>query len=190
MPQRGQFIGRTRARTRPRPACSARGFVAASRGGSVDSESDVPRAPGSSARRRTTKEARLLASRIQAGSMSSHRDRRSPRWRRARPQPHRGSAPCRTRTAAGGHQPPARVAPDLEERQRQRACHALGHRAGVHPVAVVDAGDHDVQLLEDGVRVVERAVSQDVGLRPAQDPDAVASCAVRSRPTGARGDRA
>ena len=58
--------------------------------------------------------------------------------------------------------------PDLEARVRHGAGEPAGHRVGAHAVAVVNARDHHVQPLEDGVGIVQRAVGEDVRLRPPQ----------------------
>jgi hypothetical protein len=64
-----------------------------------------------------------------------------------------------------------RVPPHLEDGMAERPDQPPGHLARIHRVAVVDARDHDVELLEDRVGIVERPVAQDVALGTAQDAD-------------------
>jgi hypothetical protein len=44
--------------------------------------------------------------------------------------------------------------------------HPRCHRRGRHPQLRVHAGDHDVELAEQLIRLVERAVLEDVDLDP------------------------
>jgi hypothetical protein len=64
------------------------------------------------------------------------------------------------------------VSPDLEERVPHRAHEPSRHVARIEAVAVVDAGDHDVEPREYRVGKVERAVAQDVALGAAEQADA------------------
>ena len=71
---------------------------------------------------------------------------------------------------AGQHVAAEGVAPDLELGPAHGGHDAPRHLVGVHLVAVVHAGHDHVELLEDGVGVVERPVGQDVRFRAAQQP--------------------
>jgi hypothetical protein len=68
---------------------------------------------------------------------------------------------------------PGRVADRVDQRMLDGGDHALGHLVLAHPERGVDGRDHPVELLEHGVLVVQRAVGEDVGLGPDQQPDPV-----------------
>ena len=54
-------------------------------------------------------------------------------------------------------------------RAADRGDHAVGHRPGRHPQLRVHAGDHHVELAEQVVALVERAVVEDVDFDSGQD---------------------
>ena len=60
--------------------------------------------------------------------------------------------------------PAGAVAEDVGPRVADRADHPPGHRGGVHPQLGVHAGDPDVELGQQLVVLVERAVVEDVDL--------------------------
>ena len=61
-----------------------------------------------------------------------------------------------------------RVAPDLEDRQLERAQQPLGHLFGVHLVARMNTRDDDIELLQKMIGIVERAVFENVRFGPFQ----------------------
>jgi len=63
------------------------------------------------------------------------------------------------------------MAEDVDVRIGDRSHHALGHLLAAHPQLAVHAGDHDIELREDRVAVVERAVLQDVDLDAGEDAE-------------------
>jgi hypothetical protein len=68
-------------------------------------------------------------------------------------------------------QPASGVADGVHQRMLDRGDHALGHRLLAHPEGGVHAGDQPVELAQQLVLVIERAVGEDVDLAPRQQLD-------------------
>ena len=84
---------------------------------------------------------------------------------------HRFGVELRLRPPAAAEEPPCAVPQDVYERVTHGGQHPRGHRGGVHPQLRMHAGDHDIQLREQIVALVERAVIQDVHLYARQDAE-------------------
>src|SRR5581483_11296560 len=77
----------------------------------------------------------------------------------------------RLRAAATDDYPAGAVAEHVGMRVPDGGDHPLGHRRGWHPQLGMHAGHHDVELPEQFVRLVERAVIEDVDLDTGQDAE-------------------
>jgi hypothetical protein len=66
---------------------------------------------------------------------------------------------------------PERMSPNLEDGVTDRTQHAFRHLRLVLLVTLMNARNDDIELLEDRVRPIERAVGEDVGLRSAKKPN-------------------
>jgi len=73
--------------------------------------------------------------------------------------------------AAAHDHPAGAVTEDVGVRARHRRHHAVGHRLLGHAQLRVHARDHDVELGEEVVVLVERAVLEDVDLDAGEDAE-------------------
>jgi hypothetical protein len=64
--------------------------------------------------------------------------------------------------------PPKRMAPNFEPRLPYRPGHTFGHLVLIHSITRMDAGYDYIELIEDAIRIVERAVGKDIGFGAAQ----------------------
>ena len=60
---------------------------------------------------------------------------------------------------------------DVDVRARHRKHHATGHLRAIHPQLGMHAAHDDIELREQVVIQIERAVLEDVDLHPGQDPE-------------------
>src|SRR5262249_5813130 len=64
-----------------------------------------------------------------------------------------------------------RMSPDLEQRILHRVDDAVRHLGFVEFVTLMNAGDYDVEFLQDVIGVVQRSVAEDIGFSSSKQLD-------------------
>src|SRR6185312_6315796 len=75
---------------------------------------------------------------------------------------------------------PGHVADDRGEGIGDRPQQTIGLRLPVHLEPAMDAGDHEIEAGQHVLRIIQRAVGQDVGLDALQDPEVLSEFLVES----------
>jgi len=82
-----------------------------------------------------------------------------------------GPAPATFGPAAPGQQPAGAVPEHIHVRAGHRGHHPVGHRLGGHPQAGMRARDDHVELAEQVLTLIQRAILEYVHLDAGQDPE-------------------